>query len=195
MRSPKGFAAAHGLVAVVAVLGAVGLAGCTASSGFPAASAPGTPAPAARSASPRAATSTAPPPAPVSAGLRAGAQATAAHTLGMYAAGQFAAFWQLLSPVTKQRISSDAWVGVHQACPAAGAGTAVTIKAVTVLGDAAIVTEATGAAAHTAEVVFSYANGQWSYAPGDLSVYEHRSIAADVAAARAAGFCGGWKVF
>jgi hypothetical protein len=192
MRSSKRFAA--GLAVIGA--GAAGLAGCTASSGFPPPPASGTPAPAARPVAPRAATSTAPPAAPVSPRLRAAARTAAAQALGMYAAGQFAGFWRLLSPATKHQISSDAWVRVHEACRAAGDGTVVTIKAVTVFGRAAIVTEATGSAApRTTEVVFNYANGKWSYSPADPGVYEHGSIAADVAAARAAGYCGSWKVF
>ena len=72
------------------------------------------------------------------------------------------------------------------------------IKAMTVFGDAAIVTEAiTGAPSQlgTAEDVFSYANGHWSYSPQDLSIYLHGSVTADIAAAKAAGFCTSWKVF
>ena len=80
----------------------------------------------------------------------------------------------------------------------AGAGKSRIIKAVTVFGSAAIVTEAIAGAASklgTAEDVFNYANGHWSYSPGDLSIYHHGSVAADVAAAKAAGFCTGWKIF
>ena len=76
-------------------------------------------------------------------------------------------------------------------CPSAGAGKSRTIKAVTVFGNAAIVTEAIAGAAQpgTAEDVFNYANGHWGYSPEDLSIYHHGSVAADIAAAKAAGFC------
>lgn len=191
MRSSKRFAAGLAVLGV----GAVGLAGCTAGSGFPLPPASGPPASRPAVAA-RAATSTAPPAAPVSPRLRAGARAAAAQALGMYAAGQFATFWQLLSPAAKRQIPSDAWVGVHESCPAAGGGTAVAVTAVTVFGQAAIVTEAIGSASpRTTEVVFNDVNGQWSYSPSDPGVYEHGSIAADVAAAKAAGYCGGWKIF
>jgi hypothetical protein len=69
---------------------------------------------------------------------------------------------------------------------------------VTAFGSAAIITEAVAGATSTpgtTEDVFSYAGGQWGYSPGVLAIYRHGSIAADVAAAQAAGFCTGWKVF
>jgi hypothetical protein len=114
----------------------------------------------------------------------------------LYTSGQFAAFWKLLSPATKRHISGDAWVSVHEACSSAQLGGPVTVKAITVFGTAAIVTEAiTGSSPHTTEVVFNDVNGRWSYTPDDLSVYGHGSAAADIAAAKAAGLCGGWKIF
>lgn len=71
-----------------------------------------------------------------------------------------------------------------------------TVKAVTVFGNAAIVTETTSATpAQTADVVFNYVAGQWSYSPPNPSVYDYPSVAADVAAAKADGLCGGWKIF
>ena len=78
------------------------------------------------------------------------------------------------------------------------AGKPRVIKALTVFGDAAIVTEAvTGAPSEpgTAEDVFGYADGRWSYSPQDLSIYHHGSVTADVAAAKAAGLCTSWKIF
>jgi hypothetical protein len=184
MRTSKGFAAALAVVGG----GAVGLAGCSASA-LP------TP-PAASSSTPRAATSTAVAAAPVSPRLRTDARAAAAQAFGLYTAGQFTAFWKLLSPASKHRISKNAWVSVHEACSSAEGGKPVTVKAVTVFGNAAIVTEAiTGPSPQTTEVVFNYVNGQWSYSPVDPSLYSHKTVAADIAAAKAAGFCGGWKIF
>jgi hypothetical protein len=145
---------------------------------------------------PSAVTTTAPGAAPVSLQMRAGARAAAADFYRLYSASRFAAFWNLLSPATKRQISRHAWVSVHDACPSAEARKPRTIKAMTVFGNAAIVTEAiAGAWPATAGDVFNYANGNWSYSPGDLSIYHHRSVAADIAAAKAAGFCTGWKIF
>jgi hypothetical protein len=143
-------------------------------------------------------TSTAPPAAPVSPQMRAGARAAAAQFYGLYSASQFAAFWDLLSAGTKRQVSRRVWVGVHEACPDADAGKSRIIKAVTVFGTAAIVTEAIAGATSslgTAEDVFSYADGRWSYSPQDPNIYRHGSVAADIAAAKAAGFCTGWKIF
>ncbi|MGH3422076.1 MAG: hypothetical protein ACRDOD_21075 [Streptosporangiaceae bacterium] len=68
----------------------------------------------------------------------------------------------------------------------------------TVFGGAAIITEKvprSAAKVGPAEDVFNYAHGRWSYSPADLSIYHHGSVAADVAAARAADLCTGWKIF
>jgi hypothetical protein len=152
--------------------------------------------PSAGSVPPRAVTSTAPPPSPVSPQMQTGARAAAAQFYELYSAGQFAAFWTLLSSATKSQVPKNTWVSVHEACPSAGAGKSRSIKAVTVFGTAAIVTEViTGASRGSTEDVFSYANGRWSYSLADLSVYGHGSVAADIAAAKAAGLCTGWKLF
>ena len=168
-------------------LAAAGLVGCSGA-------APGTP-----SVSPMAtARTTASSVPPASPQMKAGARAAAAKFYGLYSANRYSAFWNLLAPATKRQISRRVWVSVHEACPSAGAGKPRVIKALTVFGNAAIVTEAvTGAASKpgTAEDVFSYADGRWSYSPQDLSIYHHGSVTADVAAAKAAGFCTSWKIF
>ena len=128
--------------------------------------------------------------------MRAGAREAAAHFYSLYSASDFAAVWNLLSPATKPQISRHVWVTVHDACPSAGAGKSRSIKAVTAFGNAAIVTETvTGVAPGAAEDVFSYVDGRWSYSPPDLSIYHHKSVTADIAAAKAAGFCASWKIF
>ena len=130
--------------------------------------------------------------------VKAGARAAAAHFYGLYSASRYSAFWNLLAPATKRQISRRVWISVHEACPSASAGKPRVIKALTVFGNAAIVTEAvTGAPSKpgTAEDVFSYVDGRWSYSPQDLSIYHHGSVTADVAAAKAAGFCTSWKIF
>jgi hypothetical protein len=140
-------------------------------------------------------TSTAPPAAPVSPQMRSGARAAAAQFYGLYSANEFAALWNLLSPATKRRVSRRIWVRVHDACPDADAGKPRIIRAVTVFGSAAIVTETIASNLNTAEDVFNYADARWSYSPADLSIYDHGSVTADIAAAKAAGFCTGWKIF
>jgi hypothetical protein len=135
---------------------------------------------------------------PASPQMKAGARATAAQFYGLYAASRFAASWNLLAPATKRQVPKRVWVSVHEACPSAGAGKPRTIKAVTVFGNAAIVTEAISGAPvtpGTAEDVFNYANDHWSYSPEDLNIYHHGSVNADIAAAKAAGYCTSSKLF
>jgi hypothetical protein len=130
--------------------------------------------------------------------MKAGARAAASQFYGLYSASRFAASWNLLAPATKRHVLRHVWVSVHEACPSIGTGKPRTIKAMTVFGDAAIVTESiTGVPSQlgTAEDIFSYANGHWSYSPQDLNIYLHGSVTADIAAAKAAGFCTSWKLF
>jgi hypothetical protein len=124
------------------------------------------------------------------------ARAAAAYFYGLYAAGRFAASWGLLAPSVQQMVPQHLWVAVHEGCRSNDSRMARTIKAVTVFGNAAIITErpAQAAGRATAEDVFNYANRRWAYSPQDVSVYQHGSVTADVAAARAAGFCGGREV-
>jgi hypothetical protein len=176
---------------------AVGLTGCSVAASQPSGGG-ATPGGGAAPAPPVVVTSTAPPAAPVSPELRTGARAAAATFYGLYSASQFSAFWNLLSPATKRQVSRSVWVSVHEACPDAAAGKPRIIKAVTVFGSAAIVTEAIAGAPSnlgTAEDIFTYANGRWSYSPADLNIYHQGSVAADIGAAKAAGFCTGWKIF
>lgn len=134
-------------------------------------------------------------PAAGSPGPRASENARAAATQfdSLFFAQQFASSWDHLSPRAKQLVSRSLWVEVHQGCAAHPSG-AVSIKAVTVFGDTAIVSESVGAA-HTAAYVFAYTNGAWGFSPDDIGTYHHGSPAADVAAAKTEGFCGGWKAF
>jgi hypothetical protein len=178
-------------------LGTVVLPGCTVS-GFPASSGagPSTASPAMPAAAHRIVTSTAPSEEPVSPRLRAGVRAAAAQVLALYSARKFTAFWSLLSPATKRQVSPNAWVSVHEACSSAGDGKPRVIKAVTVFGNAAIVTETiVEAPPRTTEIVFNYVDGHWSFSPEDLSVYDHGSAGADIAAAKAAGLCASWRIF
>jgi hypothetical protein len=86
---------------------------------------------------------------------------------------------------------------VHNGCQPDSTAATRTVSSVTVFGDTAIVTEtaASGSAHHTDSYVLSYENGRWSYSPDSLGLYHHGSVPADIAAAKAAGFCGGWRVY
>lgn len=130
--------------------------------------------------------------------MQAGARAAAAVFYDRYFAGKLAASWDLLAPSARRQVPQRIWVRVHQGCPPARAGKARVIKAVTVFGNAAIITDTVaGAPARlgTAEDVFNVVNDRWGYSPSDLSIYHHGSVAADIAAAKALGVCHSWKGF
>lgn len=130
--------------------------------------------------------------------VAAAARPAAARFYSMLSAGKFAASWHLLAPAVRARLPLRVWVGVHAACPIAAVGKTRVIKSVTVFGDAAIVTTVipgVTAQAHMSEDVFNYVRGHWSYSPPDLGIYEHGSVTADVAAAKAAALCAGRKSF
>lgn len=128
-------------------------------------------------------------------GPRASGNAKAAATQfdSLFFAQRFASSWDLLSPRAKQLVSRNLWVQVHEACVPHASG-AVSIKAVTVFGDTAIVSESIGTD-RTVAYVFAYAGGTWGFSPDDIGTYHHGSPAADVAAAKTEGFCGGSKAF
>ncbi len=133
------------------------------------------------------------PPSPASPTMKADARATAERFYGLYLDRQFASSWELLAPAARRQIPESTWVGVHEGCLSAVSESG-TIKSVTVFGNAAIVTEEitrTSSKSGTVEAVFNYAKGRWGYSPGDLGIYRHESVAADITAAQAAGFCGG----
>jgi hypothetical protein len=165
---------------------ALGLAGCTSS---------------ASTSSPTAAVTartTAPPPAPVPPGAKAAAQAAAAQFDSVYFTSRFAAAWRLLAPDVQRQVPENVWVRVHESCPSSTSGLTRTIKAVTVFGTTAIVTETVlhgQSRPTTVENVFYNADGHWGYAPVYLGIYRNGSIAADIAAAKAAGLCASWKAF
>ena len=129
--------------------------------------------------------------------MRSSARAAATHFYNVFSAGRFADSWALLTPTAKRQIPKTLWVRVHDGCPSAGTGTSRVIKAVTVFGNAAIITEAISgplSSLGTAGDVFNYVDGRWGYLPQDVSIYHHGSVAADIAAARTAGYCSGKKV-
>ncbi len=131
-----------------------------------------------------------------SAGMKASAREAAEQFYRLYAASHYATLWNVLAPATKHAVSRKAWIGVHKACSATSAGEARIIKAVTVFGNAAIIAETvTGISPGTAEDVFNYVDGRWHYSPQAPAIYRHRSVNADIAAAKAAGLCTSSKVY
>jgi hypothetical protein len=168
---------------LLASLVAAGLAGCGGAAGAPA-----TPTPTIT-----ATASSVPPATPQQ---KAAARTAAEQFYRLYADDGYAALWSLLAPATRREVPRRAWMGVHEACSSAGAGRARVIKAVTVFGNAAIVAETVaGARSGAAEDVFNYAAGRWRYSPQDPGIYQRGSVAADVAAAKAAGLCASSRVF
>jgi hypothetical protein len=122
----------------------------------------------------------------------AAAAAVAKQYFGLYSAGQFALSWTLLAPSAQRSVSKATWVAVHQGCPAQSAGLAYEVKDTTVTGNTAVVTVSlAGVAASigSESEAFTYSGGRWGLVPDDLSFYRHGSIRADIAAAKAAGYC------
>lgn len=195
----------NGLVTGLTCVFAVGLAGCTASGSAPVPY-PGSAPPATGSSATNPGVTVQADPAalasvptsiptqtgPVEPETTGGARSAASNFYELYSANQFSASWDLLSPTAQKAIPQAVWTGVHNGCPPAGAGTAVVIKSVIVFGNAAIVTETTsgpGSGSAKAEDVFNYVNGHWGYTPNNFSIYHHESVAADISAAKALGFC------
>jgi hypothetical protein len=183
------------LLAGLAGLAAIGVAGCSATASGPATSGPtaGSPPVSPASATPRARPASLP-----GAKTKAGARAAAARFDRLQVASQYAASWDLLTPTARRLVPRDVWVGVHEGCPAARPAGHRTLGRVTVFGTVAIVAEripGTRPGRGKGENVFAYANGNWGYSPNDLSIYQHGSVAADIAAAKAAGLCASWKGF
>lgn len=136
------------------------------------------------------------PPSPPSRKMQASARSAAAQFYSLHLSGQFAASWDLLAPAVKHQISQSTWVKVHDGCLSDNTGKTGVTKSVTIFGQSAFVAEAiTGGTStpHTIEAVFTYTDGLWGYSPDNLGIYKHGSVSADIAAARAAGYCEGWK--
>jgi hypothetical protein len=120
----------------------------------------------------------------------AAVRADADDYLSLYSAGQYAITYQMLSAGARQAISQQTWMAVHHGCP--GGGPVYKIARVVVTGNTAVVTATLPGASQdkawqTETLV--YADGHWGFVPRDLSLYQHGSVAADVAAARARGGC------
>jgi hypothetical protein len=83
-------------------------------------------------------------------------------------------------------------VAVHQGCPSQSAGLAYDVKDATLAGNTAVViVSLAGVAASIGfeSEALTYSAGRWGLVPNDLSFYKHGSVRADIAAAKAAGYC------
>jgi hypothetical protein len=116
----------------------------------------------------------------------AAVRADAADYLSLASAGQYAITYQMLSASARQAITQQAWVAVHQAC----AGTSYKLRQLAVAGKTATATVGLAGGHHgTLTETFVYAAGSWGVSPGDLSLYQHGSVSADAAAAKAQARC------
>jgi hypothetical protein len=130
--------------------------------------------------------------APVPPATAKGARRTAATYFALNSAGQYAALYPLLAQAARRKVGRHTWIAVHNGCPAASKGLADKIKHVTLAGHTAVITITVDGALSklgSATEVFKYHHGKWGYSPSDLGLYQHGSVAADVAAAKAAGLC------
>ena len=175
----------HLAKALLAGLIATGLLGCD---GHSSAAPPAGPSPLVTKTTPATAA-----PSPAGRKMKADARTTAERFYHLSLGRQFASSWELLAPAAKREIPKHTWVRVHEGCLRAVTTESGTIKSVTVFGNAAIVTEKVIGTSRsiTVRAVFNYAAGHWGYSPSDLGIYHHGSVSADLAAAKAAGFCAG----
>jgi hypothetical protein len=128
---------------------------------------------------------------------RSDARAAATQFDGIYTSSNFSASWDMLASSTQRQIPRAVWVAVHNQCAATSGATRVVIRSVTIFGNDAVVTTTltkTGPAGSTEEI-FAYDDDGWHYAPGDPSIYQHSSVQADVAAAKAVGLFASGKYF
>ena len=124
----------------------------------------------------------------------AGATAAAQRYFGLYSAQQYPAAWALLAPSVQRAVPEATWAAVHAACPSKSAGLGYDVKNVIVTGNTAVATVTLAGALSnlvSGSEAFTYASGRWEYVPDetDVAMYEHGSVTADVAAARAEGLC------
>jgi hypothetical protein len=169
-----------------AVVAALALAGCGA------ASAPSSPQPAATA--PAATTQAA---APVTPDTAAAARSAAENMFALYAAGQFAAVYPMLSAQTRAAATEHKWVTVHQRCASSTSGLSYKVGRPVMAGQTAVMSVSlAGAAAAigSEEVSFVYQSGGWFWAPSasEMSSAGHYrgSVARIVARLKAADLCG-----
>jgi hypothetical protein len=182
-------------IAVIMALAAIGLASCSSAQH---AGDTTTPVPSGNSVSHKAgqAPSHTASAAPVAAPVTSSAvRATATAYFHLYGAGRYAATWPLLSPAARRVIPEQVWVKVHDECIRRAAGRrAYKVIGVELAGPTAVVNVSFAGPASgldSDEQAFAYADGRWSFAPSDLSVYQGHTVAQAVAVLKAQGLCTG----
>ena len=130
-------------------------------------------------------------PAPATA---AGARSAATAYFDLYAAGQYAATWSLLSTGARQVVNRSKWVKVHDRCIRSGtSGLSYKIGRITLAGNIAVVKVSLAGALSklgSEEQSFTYSGGKWGFAPSDLSAYKGHTVAQTVASLKSMQLCG-----
>jgi hypothetical protein len=121
-------------------------------------------------------------------------KAAASTFYDLYSAAQYGAAFQLVDPAQQKTIGKATYVAVFKGCPSPSEGLARVIKKVTLAGHTAVVTETIAGIASnlgSATDSFVYTGGKWyfHYPPQVMDLYAHGSAAADVTAAKTAGYC------
>jgi hypothetical protein len=165
------------LTIALAALPILALAACSRSAPAPAA--------------PVAAASSAAPASPAQADSAAGAKAAATAYFDLYAARQYGAGYQLLTPSARRAVTKGVWVKVHDECRG-GTQLAYKVTRPVLAGTAAVVNVSLAGAASkigSEEQTFAYRGGRWLFEPSDISAYRHGGAARVVARLRAQGLC------
>jgi hypothetical protein len=122
------------------------------------------------------------------------AESAAASFFALYSAGQWQAAWQRLVPADQKIAPEELYVEFHDACPSEAAGLAYKIESVTMAGKAAVVTytipiveKGLGSATITED--WTASGWRQEFTSGSASDYQHGSLKADFAAAKAADEC------
>jgi hypothetical protein len=115
----------------------------------------------------------------------AAVRAAADTYYALYAAGEYAQTWPLLTATVRHEIPESTWIAVHDSCPGKDSKAGYRIGQITMGHNVAAVTVTI--AAKVTIAAFSYSASRWYYLPSGVTDYEHGSVSADVAALKAAG--------
>lgn len=131
---------------------------------------------------------------PTEPATKAGVKAAASKFYDLYSAAQYGAAFHLVDPAQQKIIGKATYVAVFKGCPSPSEGLARVIEKVTMAGHIAVVTETiAGVGSKLGSVTdsFVYKGGKWyyHYPQQVMALYAHGSAAADVAAAKKAGYC------
>jgi hypothetical protein len=127
----------------------------------------------------------------------AAAGTAAGRLLGYYAAGRFGQAWDMLTVPVQQQVPRATWNGFYGGCFAVTGVTYTVRQAVIrdpasaeVIAVVAVSTRGDGPPpGYPLTLAFDYDGNRWRYQPNSTAIWGHGSVAADLAAARAAGVC------